>query len=463
MSVPALSRAVLATAAVLLLQLGSASPAAAVSSRLTMGYLDGTIGDANGTATLADAAADGADAMRVSSGWTGIAPTRPVDPTDPTDPAYDWAGVDALVSRTRAAGLDVLLSLTGAPAWAEGPGRPSTAPPGTWRPDPVAFGRFAEALARHFDGTTPGVPRVRQFQPWNEPNLSTYLNPQWVRTGGVLRTASPAAYRRLLDAFARGVRRGQAGATVVSAGTAPFGDAFPGGRRIPPVTFVRELLCLDRHDRRVRGCGPVRFDVLAHHPYSTRGPLSPALNAGDVSVADMGRLQRLLRAAERQGTVRGPRRHPVWATEIAWSSDPPDDSGLPLSTQARWLSQTMWSLWRQGVPSVFWYQVRDRAPGADFASGTHLLDGTPKPAARAFRFPVVVPRRSGSRATVWLRAPASGTVTLELRRGGRWRTATTLAGRRHRVAQRSVRVAGATAVRAVQGDVASLSVPFPRR
>ena len=51
-----------------------------------------------------------------------------------------------------------------APAWAEGPRRPSNAPRGTWRPDPVALGQFAEAAARRY-------PQIRHWQVWNEPNL----------------------------------------------------------------------------------------------------------------------------------------------------------------------------------------------------------------------------------------------------------------------------------------------------
>ena len=40
-------------------------------------------------------------------------------------------------------------------------------------PDPAAFGAFARALAARFSGSFQGLPRIRYFQAWNEPNIST--------------------------------------------------------------------------------------------------------------------------------------------------------------------------------------------------------------------------------------------------------------------------------------------------
>src|SRR5207249_350795 len=127
----------------------------------------------------------------------------------------------------------------------------------------------------------------------------------------------PSLYRRLLNAFYAGVKAAQPNALVVSAGTAPFGDPQPGGKRIMPVRFLRDALCLTSKLRRARCPDPAQFDVLDHHPYSVRGPDATALNADDVSVADYGKLTRVLRAAERLGTVlpRGHRR--LWATEVS--------------------------------------------------------------------------------------------------------------------------------------------------
>ena len=92
----------------------------------------------------------------------------------------------------------MLLNITGAPAWAEGPGAPPGAQPGTWRPDPAQFASFATAAALRYDGRFPDplhpgafLPRVRYWQPWNEPNLAYYLSPQWTRVAARLGSREP--------------------------------------------------------------------------------------------------------------------------------------------------------------------------------------------------------------------------------------------------------------------------------
>src|SRR5262245_62141499 len=67
--------------------------------------------------------------------WSGVAPaSRPAawSPTDPGDSHYHWDAFDNAVRAASARGLKILLAVTRAPAFAEGPGRPSEddAPPG---------------------------------------------------------------------------------------------------------------------------------------------------------------------------------------------------------------------------------------------------------------------------------------------------------------------------------------------
>jgi hypothetical protein len=49
---------------------------------------------------------------------------------------------------------------------------------------------------------------------------------------------------------------------------------------------------------------PARFDLLAHHPYSVGAPTRHALNADDVSIPDIVKLTKILRAAERAARMR---------------------------------------------------------------------------------------------------------------------------------------------------------------
>lgn len=427
---------------------------------------------------LSRAAEEHASIVRLNIAWSQVAPVRPPSEAvagDPSWSGYDWAVIDGSVSEAVAHGLRVQLTVAGAtPAWAEGRARPRWAPRGSWRPDVKAYAAFARAAALRYSGsyTPPGarapLPRVRYWQAWNEPNLSIYLTPQWHRLRHGWAPASPAVYRALLDALYATVKSVQPDALVLSAGTAPYGDV-PGGERMPPARFVRNLLCLDESGLHARRCAdPARFDILDHHPYSVEGPFFKALNPDDVAIADMGKLIGPLRRAERLHTVGGARHHQVWVTELSWDSSPPDPHGVPAATQARWLEQSFELLWRGGVSTAMWYQIVDAPPIPSYAdsyqSGTYLLDGRPKPSATAFRFPFVQVGSihasqggpTGSRALMWGKAPDAGKVTIEARSRGRWKPLRALTPGATGVFEAHLSVRRGEPLRARQGDEASL-------
>ncbi len=420
---------------------------------------------------LARTVSEHASTIRIDAGWSAIAPRRPPDAAAARDPGwagYDFAPLDASVSAAAAHHLRILITITGAPAWAEGAHRPASAAAGSWRPSPRAFGRFATASARRYGGsfTPPGarrpLPRVRYWQAWNEPNLSLYLAPQWQRTRHGLRAASPAIYRALLDSFYRAIHRAGRGEQVLSAGTAPYGEE-PGGSRMRPVTFVEDLLCLTPELRPAHCAHRAEFDILDHHPYSIEGPFWHALDRGDVAIADMGKLIRPLRAAERLHTVGGARRHAVWVTEVSWDSDPPDPHGVPARKQALWLEQTLWLLWRQGVSTVLWYQILDSPPIPNYAStyqsGTYLLDGRPKPSATAFRFPFVRTGLSGGVVSLWGKSPSPGRpVSIQRLRGSHWQTIATVPSSGSGLFEARLRLSGGPRLRARAGGLHSLAL-----
>jgi len=82
-----------------------------------------------------------------------------------------------------------------------------------------------------------------------------------------------------------------------------------------------------------------------------------------------------------------------------------------------------------------WFQIRDGAPQPSYdatnQSGVFFGDGQPKPAARAFRFPLFAERASRRMLRVWGRSPLAGQVSIQrLTRAG-WRTVRSVAvGRR---------------------------------
>lgn len=427
----------------------SLAPPAQAQRGLTTGFFDSVYAESDEVAAswLDRTASLGAGRVRQSVSWRDIAPPqRPAgfDAADPAASGYRWAALDLVVQRLDARGLDVLLSIDRAPDWAEGPRRRAGVPPGAWRPDPAALADFGTAIARRYSGSFGGLPRVRDFMLWNEPNLERYLAPQWTRRGHGFRAASPAHYRRMLGAFGPAIKAVHSDNRVIAGATSPYGDPEPGGARMPPARFVREWLCVN-----ASGCRRQSFDVLSHHPYSVGHPRRRALNRDDVSIPDLGKLTRLLRAARRKGTItRTPR---LWVTEVSYDSRPPDPRGVPAAKHARWVAETLYLSWKQGAGAVIWLLIRDAAPtpsyAASYQSGMFLRDGTPKRAARAFRFPFVV---DGRRA--WGKSPAAGRLVIERRSGRRWRTVRRLQVRKGAVFVRRVAKARGAAYRARVGS-----------
>ncbi len=424
----------------------------------------------------ANARAAGARTSRLLVRWGAVARSRPPSREVARDPAwtgYRWAEVDADIAAAAAAGLDPLPTVFNAPEWAQGDDRPKDAPAGAWKPSAEAYGNFAVAIARRYSGTfrtASGelLPRVRNWQAWNEPNLTVAIAPQWEQRNGKLTQVGADQYRALLNAFYAGVKSVNRSNVVGMGGLAPYGDYLPGEPRIPPARFLRQLLCVpDRTRLRPVKCpnSPVRFDALAAHPYPFSTPRRRARRIDDVLLPDFRKLTRPLKAATKAGKVSPRRSKQLWATEFSWDSGPPDPDGVPLATHGLYAAEALYLLWRQGVDKAVWFNMRDEATGQGFPftlqsgvyfRGDSVAQDRPKPAFTAFRFPLVgFASRRGT--AVWGMGPRRGTVTVQVRSGGRWRTTLRARTRRDRVFRAtSARIRRGSVIRAVSGGEASL-------
>lgn len=417
--------------------LGPDIPDAAASDPLITGITDpSTTYDAPLLAYQRMRAA-GAHYVRLTIGWSEVAPAkepREWNPADPADPYYWWPNVDREVTSAVAAGLTPVIAVTGAPPWAQGCDRRDTVG-AVCQLDPTAFASFATAIAKRYNGSFSGLPRVRYWEAQNEPNLFLFFNPQFGADG---QPVSPDLYRTILTAFSAAVKSVNPSNLVISAGLAPL--ERPGS--LGPMAFARRLLCMTGR-RRPRplptGCeNGVPFDIFAINPYTTGGPTHRAAGADDVSLGDLPKLQRLLRASDRAGHIRGAFRNtPLWITEFSWDSNPPDPGGLPARLDARWISEALFRAWRAGVSVFFWYGLRDenregRPASQTVESGLYFRGPTieadrAKPALQAFHFPFVALNRRGG-FLVWGRTPNShkGRVRIQVLRGRRWRPAAEL-------------------------------------
>ena len=217
--------------------LAAVSPAAA-STRIRYGIQDDAwleYGPGTLEQRLARIEALGVPLVRFTLHWDQIAPTRPADATSPDDPAYDWRLPDAVLNGLRAHGLTPVVTLLGAPPWANG-GHPANYAP-TRAAD---FGRFARAAARRYSW-------VRYWLVWNEPNQQRWLRP-----------ASAKVYvQRLLNPAYAVIHSEIPGAQVGGGVTAPRA----GTGCVAPVTWILAM-----------GAAGAHLDAYAHHPY----PSTPA-------------------------------------------------------------------------------------------------------------------------------------------------------------------------------------------
>jgi hypothetical protein len=433
----------------------------------------------------------GGSVARIPVNWRGVAEAAPpagFQARDPASPAYNFSHLDAAVLSAAAAGLEPLLVVSHAPAFAEAPHRWAYAYLGSWAPSGAALGDFAAALARRYDGAFPDplrpgavLPRVRLLQAWNEPNLSRYLEPQWVASGRSWSAFSPRLYRQLLNGFYAGVKSVEPTDTVIAAGIAPEGEPAGVGA-MAPVSFLEGMLCL-RGAARTSCPQPPHLDVLAFHPLSVGNPDIPAASALDVAVSDMAKITGLLARAERLHTVLPSGQRPVWVTELNWKSSPPTSKGVPDSLQAAWISRALHRLWVAGVSFVDWQFLVDPYAGAPLASpegslslyprpaglyapgpGGDTARARPKPFLRGFTLPFDPLRVNGREVRVWAllmhrRQPA---LLQSQGRRGRWQTIARLHADRYGVLNQLLRLTAGERLRLRVGRLSSASAWVPR-
>lgn len=413
-------------------------------------------------------AAAGASVARILVPWVDIAPKElPTswNPSDPADPNYDWSSLDQEVKLAVAHGLQPLLTVLEAPSWAQ-TGTPVPAP-NSRLPDPAAFAQFATAAAERYGGAFQGLPRVRYWQGWNEPNISLYLVPQL--TNG--KPVSPAWYRSMLNAFAAAVHGVHADNVVVAAGLAPFRDntteVMQQNKDWGPLSFMRELLCLSQ-SLRPTCSDPVSFDVWAQHPYTSGGPTHDAVLPNDVSLGDLSKVTNVLNAAIKYGHIRSNGRPRFWVTEFSWDTKPPDPQGVPALLARRWTAEALYRMWTNGISLVTWLMLRDDPPTTSYLQSGLYYDGSsvatdrPKPLLAAFRFPVVG-LQTGQGIYVWGRTPAGrrGSVVVQWRSGGGgWRRLAVVGTDQYGIFQATYAIPFSGWVRATLPGTSTASPPF---
>ena len=355
--------------------------------------------------------------------WDRIAPTRPADARDPDDPAYRWGQYEAVLQGLHAQGIAALVTLYGSPRWANG-GHPPA-----WLPR-AGFGNFAYAAAQRF-------PWVHMWTAWNEPNGRTFAVP-----------VSPRLYvQRVLDPAYASLHRASGANRVAGGVTSP--RQTPTG--MAPQAFMQGMAAAHAH-----------LDAYAQNPYpESRGESpahTPCPGCGAFTMAVLPTIRAYVTryfGASKQ----------LWLTEYGYQTNPPDRLlGVSYALQARYIGAAALRVWQQpGVTVLIQFLMRDEPSLGGWQSGLLTVNGSAKPAYRAFAVPLAEVSRSGSRVSLWGQVrPGSGRRPYVIQRyqdgwqavGGTMRTA---AGGTF---QRTVTLAAGTRIRIWSPQTGQASSPL---
>ncbi len=282
----------------------------------------------------------------------------------PNPGSFDWDSADQFIGELAYHRIRAVPSVWGNPSWLAGSS--STPPIGgpqaeeAWRTLLRALvarygphGTYwANGYAQDYPGAEP-LP-IQSWQIWNEPNLQKYFAP----------TPSPGKYARLLQISQPAIKSKDPKARVVLAGMPSRGDvdAWDFLKGIYAVAGIKD-----------------RFDATALHPY---GPTIDQLRR------DLQRFRGVMQA-------KGDASTPLWITELAWGSAPPDQFGINKGLEGqKTMLRRAFALILQNrkawkVDRLFWYRWRDPldpVASCSFCGSAALLryNRLPKPAHGAF-------------------------------------------------------------------------------
>ena len=381
-------RALAAVALALAAVLAAAGTATASSSQQTMLQDDAQllyVSTEQRAQRLDELKALGVDIVKVRLSWryitaSGNSSSKPsgFNGADPAAyPAGAWDPFDAVVRGAHERGLGVMFQLGGsAPEWAT-PGRKRST---INSPNPGEFKAFVQAVGTRYSGSYGGsgggstpappggglpiplplaagetgapqsdgaLPRVTLYSVWNEPNLKSWLTPQY--KNGV--PYSPYVYRRLLNAASAGLGASGHGSDQLLMGELqPYAGSSTGSKKVRPLHFLRELACVDRRFRpyrgkaaKKRGCAKFKRlpgTGLAYHPYTLAG--GPKVKVRHRDDASINTLSRVTKTLDRLSAKRrlANRSLPLYISEFGFQSAPPDRYATPLRRIPGFLAQS---------------------------------------------------------------------------------------------------------------------------
>jgi hypothetical protein len=341
--------------------------AAHAATRMPVGFYDDPSFRWSPAATqnFVSAQKAGATVVHTLADWSQLAPRKPKQPLNGNDPAYRLADLDQFVQNAAAHGMQVLVTITGTPRWANG-GRTPNYPPKSM----TALTQFAHMLAARYNGKN-GFGTVTRWSIWNEPNLGRFLAPQY--RGKTI--VSSATYARLYLAGYRGIKAGNRFAQVAAGETSNRGRDKPtgsvGNDTVAPALFAQLVAKANPH---------LQFSAWATHPYPSEYRLGPAQKVAypNVALSTMSRFGADLRKWFHRAV-------PIWITEYGEQTRPENKAiGITYARQAADIKKAMRLAQANPYVQMFiWFIFRD-STSATWASGIEKRSGAKKPGYAAF-------------------------------------------------------------------------------
>jgi len=382
------SRRFFLTVALVVVTAGATAQTAAPSPGLMTGiYDEAQTLYGNPDRTFPILAQLGTQMLRVNLYWGhprfGVSKARPQLFEDPDETGkYNWEIYDRLTLYAAQHNIRVVFSIVGVPKWANG-GKAWNIPPKNF----ADLKRFAYTAATRYSGTKINndgrlLPAVRHWLAWNEPNNPNFLKTQFRKVGKKYTIQSGKDYAKICNSVVTGVKstllRGQKVACGV---TGPRGNNCATCKTRPsvsPLAFLRSM----------KANGAKGFDAYAHHPYyagpsdqPTKAP-PRTIQGKESNSVTLGNIDALVKEVTR---LYG--RKPIWITEYAYQTNPPDRSfGVSNALQARYLTQAFNIAYRHPrIDMMLWFLLKDETLLDGWQSGFYTSGGKKKPSFNAFR------------------------------------------------------------------------------
>jgi len=284
-------------------------------------------------AALAAARNMGVTNLRLNILWYSAVPdSQQNSRTVPANPTYDFSPWDIVIKRAKKYGITTQLDLAGdPPAYACGNKKVPYACDG-YKPNVKLWKDFVGAVATHFKG------KVKRYSLWNEPNWYTWISPH---------KKAPLIYRKLLQTGYKTIKKKNKKAEVVAGELAPH---FQKGISTPPLQFIREMVCVKKNLKPIKGAkkkckGKLKFDSFATHPYDfEHKPLKKRANKDELTIANLPALPKLLGKLRKKGLIKTKKKKfPIYLTEYGYmvDSNPKvrQERRIPEAKRAKWIVQ----------------------------------------------------------------------------------------------------------------------------